>query len=643
VFHSDSKTPNLDINEEKGAFICRACGKAGKLTDLARHLGVAFERRPQEDYKLSDENAMWLLKKQGISSETVEHFSIKADYKKQAWQYPIFQWKTNTLLGYRFKSYDATAARKYWETGNIGAVPYFGQVDGPVIFLTEGEKDCWLLSQNELPAMCITGSATSVPDDLAEALRANGIEEVRIVYDLDGAGEEGAKKVVEALGEQFTVKVLQLPKSLGKGGDCADLKRIKGDKFKGAIENLPVASLTNRVYDENDIVARVAREGFLRSYVQYCKGKTDAPLIFHLGVGLGILGAAMENNVQIPSWADQVLFPNLWIVLIAPSGFMRKSAALGMGKRLLRSAVPKAILSDDATPEKLARILQDNPAGLLTVSEFTRLLAMLSKEYNAGMMQMLTELYDSPATWTMERQSSAKVTIENVSISMLGATTLDWLQGKAEQKHLRGGFLARFLFLPATERGERVKQQPDANFHIREPLKEWLLDVSNLKGVADYSEVWSDFDDWLYNYERLAESGGMPPELMGLYSRTGTMALKLALIFQASLKPQLKITPEAMKAAQQFIEYIHRVTLKVTKTFTQGWFGQQCSRVLGYLGSQGGESSRKDLARFMQIEGYKLDNVVNALKEQDKIEERVDKKTGQRGRPPRMYALKDGE
>jgi len=43
--------------------------------------------------------------------------------------------------------------------------------------------------------------------------------------------------------------------------------------------------------DESKLLAQVADKGFLRSYVQHCADSTDAPWIFHLGVGIGILGA----------------------------------------------------------------------------------------------------------------------------------------------------------------------------------------------------------------------------------------------------------------------------------------------------------------------------------------------------------------
>lgn len=641
VFHPDSKTPNLDINEEKGAFICRACGKAGKLTDLARHLNIPIERRATGDYRVNDANATWMLCKLGVNPQTQEHFSIKPDFKAQAWKYPIFDWQTNEFLGHRYKSYDAHAERKYWEDGGIGARVYFGRVEGPVTYLAEGEKDVWILAQAGLPSACITGTAITVPDDLREALEAQGVEEIRILYDLDSAGKKGARLVVETLGDQFTVKVLQLPKSLGKSGDVADLHRIKGDKFKGAIENLPVVSLTRRKYDENGIIGKVADKGFLRSYVDYCKDKTDAPHIFHLAVGLGVLGAALGNNALIPCfYGDLKLYPNLWVVLVAPTGFYRKSTALMMGKRLLRSAVPKALMPDDCTPQKLAVVLRDNPAGLMTISEFTRLLASFEREFMAGTKEMLTEMYDSPEEWVLERKSSKKVVIKDVSLSLLGATTIAWLEERVKARDLEGGFLARFLFIAGTERGPRPRRCGDVNHHIYLKLQEHLGAVAELEGRADYSLVEDDLRDWIYNYERLAEQGGMPPELVGMYARTGTTVQKLALLFQISMtSSSLKITPEAAEKAKTLLEYIHQQTAKVTRSFADNWFGRELEKVVRILGNNGGEITRQELMRATRLKSRQLDEVVKALHEQGRLEIKKMEASSGGGPRPTVYVL----
>jgi len=320
---------------------------------------------------------------------------------------------------------------------------------------------------------------------------------------------------------------------------------------------------------------------------------------------------------------------------------MRKSTALHQGKRLLRHSVEAAILADDFTPEKLTTILQNNAAGLLVVSEFTRLLDMVNRDYNAGLRQMLTELYDSPDKWIVERKKEGTSTIENAAISLLGATTLDWLGNRVESQDLRGGFLARFLFLPATKRGPRVKEQPSINATIRSELWNYLKEVNELKGEADFSEVWNAYDNWLYGYERTVESEEVTPELMGMYARAGTTTLKLALIMQASLKPQIEVTAEAMQRAIAFVEYVHRATTRVAERFADSRFGKQMQRVIDYLESQGGKASRSEVLKYSKLSARQLSEIISTLKESGRIEEEKAEGKKKPGRATTLYVLKE--
>lgn len=391
---------------------------------------------------------------------------------------------------------------------------------------------------------------------------------------------------------------------------------------------------------ESGLINQVTQErGFLGPYVRNCMDTTDAPPIYHLGVGLAILGAAMGNQVGIPSYGGHTIYPNMFMVLIAPSGLMRKTTALNLGKRLLRSAVPLRSLPDDWTPEKLVDLLQKNPAGLFTISEFTRLLAQLEKEYMGGGMQMLTELYDSPEEFVVERKMGGKTVIKEPALSLLGATTLEWLEECVRRRDLEGGFLARFVFLPALERGPRVPLANAAKHHVYLELKDHLRTVSNLTGRADYSPCWKDYDKWLYDYERRAERK-MPPELIGMYSRTGVTTLKLAVIFQASRCPQLQVTPEAMQDAKTFITEIHKLTAMVTEGFGDTRFERDTQKVLRAIKDSRGKIGRSDLLRATKLESHMLDRVVKTLIEREEIET-LREKTG--GRPAVVLSLIEGE
>jgi len=263
-------------------------------------------------------------------------------------------------------------------------------------------------------------------------------------------------------------------------------------------------------------------------------------------------------------------------------------------------------------------------------------LQILDRDYNRGAKEMLTELYDSPDHYVIQRKMGGKTTIENAAISFLGATTLDWLEDRVKRRDLEGGFLARFLFLPATERGPRVTEMPDVAHHVRLSLRDHLRSVAEMEGIADLSGVKKQYADWLYKYERHVESGGMPSELTGVYSRAGVTAKKLAVIFQASLRPgELKISPEAMENATTFVEYIHRATAQVAGGFADTWFEKQMKKAKQFI-MRHGAVNRNDLSRHMRIKPRELNEVMQALQESGEIDISRDESGG---RPATIYTL----
>src|SRR5262249_22707391 len=75
---------------------------------------------------------------------------------------------------------------------------------------------------------------------------------------------------------------------------------------------------------------------FLDDFVGYLQTRTDAPSDFHVHAGMVALSTAVGNRVWTHGWTRPV-YPNLWAVVIAPSGY-GKSAPLDMAERVLRKA-----------------------------------------------------------------------------------------------------------------------------------------------------------------------------------------------------------------------------------------------------------------------------------------------------------------
>jgi hypothetical protein len=108
-------------------------------------------------------------------------------------------------------------------------------------------------------------------------------------------------------------------------------------------------------------VELIADEGFLRSFIDYASEQTDSPKKFLLMSGLVALTGAIGNKVWVRAWGQRV-FPNLWVILVAPSGIYRKNTAIDLGLNLLRRGISGRIAPTDFSREAWLDGLQSNPA-----------------------------------------------------------------------------------------------------------------------------------------------------------------------------------------------------------------------------------------------------------------------------------------
>lgn len=275
-------------------------------------------------------------------------------------------------------------------------------------------------------------------------------------------------------------------------------------------------------------------DGWLHDYLMAVTPLTDAPVEFHLISGLCAISAAIGNSLYVESWGQNV-FPHLWAVLVAPSSFWRKSTSINTAEALLRAAAPDALLPSDFSREKFLRILSEKPAGLLTVKEFGGFLAALGRDYMGGMKENLTELYDGPDVFTRALQSG-EITVARPAVTILAATTLDWLEGRITDGDLRGGFLARFLFVTASAKASSKGLTQGMDYLERMRLVDGLKEISERPGAkVEYAKgVREMLDDWMQGWEAEVGKTNHRSDLSGFAVRLQTYALKLAMIYRAS-------------------------------------------------------------------------------------------------------------
>ena len=96
--------------------------------------------------------------------------------------------------------------------------------------------------------------------------------------------------------------------------------------------------------------------GWLGEYLRYTEIQ-ESPTGFHFWTGVVLIASALRRNVFLP-WGSIPVFPNHYIILVAPQGRARKSTCISMGRQLVEQVPAVRVLAETSSPEAIVRDLQ---------------------------------------------------------------------------------------------------------------------------------------------------------------------------------------------------------------------------------------------------------------------------------------------
>lgn len=394
---------------------------------------------------------------------------------------------------------------------------------------------------------------------------------------------------------------------------------------------------------ERDIMQFIvgSQDSMLGSYVAYARQITDAPLAFHVGGGLAMMAGAIGSNIFWRGGGHREQWPNLFLLLLAPSGIFRKSTSVDLPTNLLAAACSGSILDREFSPEQFIRNLAEQPTSLLKESEFSSLLERMKSSYMQGMKQRLTDLYDCQDSYDRMIRgvngTGERIRIVRPSLSILAASTLDWLVESLTETDMRSGFMPRFLFIAPSEK----EPEPPGGYWATGDSRLSAAIIRGLAGLSRMKRAQVSFKpahrrivEWTEAHAVQADTGEAPDELLGLYSRLGHHLAKLCTLLTVSedaIQERYEVSPETADRAIAFMEWILDGTARVfTERVTFSKFEREAQKALRFIGAA---RDRSDLLKKMKCSAQELDRLVNTLKERGEIIEQVES-TG--GRPKKM-------
>ena len=273
----------------------------------------------------------------------------------------------------------------------------------------------------------------------------------------------------------------------------------------------------------------------MKDYVEYASSLTDAPKIFHVFGGLTTMAACVRKRAWVPGFGGRPLYPNIWSIFIAPSSVYRKSTALNIARDMMEEA-SAAILPEDFSREMLVEALSKSPQGCFVWSEFGSAISQFDKEYMSGIKDMLADLYDCPLSYTRMLKSGT-FQVEEPYLTILGATNVDWMVDKRNIKNdMRGGFLARCLFVPFTSKDFEMDVPGEVDHFWKIRLEGFLRSIQELHpvefSIGRIGDIRRELKEELDEISRQSE---YVIELSAAFTRYQAVALKLATLYAISM------------------------------------------------------------------------------------------------------------
>tara|TARA_R110000824_G_scaffold77767_3_gene196574 strand:+ start:9931 stop:11109 length:1179 start_codon:yes stop_codon:yes gene_type:complete len=337
-------------------------------------------------------------------------------------------------------------------------------------------------------------------------------------------------------------------------------------------------------------------DDWITSYMDYTYN-SEPPELYKEWVAISCIASVLQRRCSLP-WGDITFYPNMYIVLVGPSGRCRKGTAMGPGYKLLTELGVK-MAAESITREALIRELKQTTSTEVHADtgavELHSSLTIYSQELtvflgynNTALMSDLTDWYDCRSRWTYRTKNMGTDEIIGVWVNLIGATTPELIQSTLPRDAIGGGLTSRIIFVYADQKGKIVpapfltKKEEQLNVNLTEDLER----IGTLRGEFRIT------DDFLEHYVDWYTAQHTKPaitdlRLSGYNERRPTHLLKLCMILSASKGDSMIMGKDIFDKAKSLLERTER---KMIYTFSGVGKADQAdtlSRVMAYIATEG--------------------------------------------------------
>ena len=317
-------------------------------------------------------------------------------------------------------------------------------------------------------------------------------------------------------------------------------------------------------------------DNWIEAYLKYTDN-TEPPRVYREWTALSVIAAALERKCYL-NWGHITFYPNMYIVLVGPSGKCRKGTAMGVGASMLRE-IGIEMAAEAITREALIREL-DKAAKTETDPEtgdmmFHSSLTVFSQELtvflgynNVQLMSDITDWYDCRDRWTYRTKGSGTDDITGVWVNLIGATTPDLIKSTLPQDAIGGGLSSRIVFVYADEKGKVVPDPflTDEDQRLYEDLVSDLEQIHMMKGSYNFTdEFMAKYSAWYTHQEK--NPPFYHPNFSGYVNRRQNHIIKMSMIISASQREDMLMTGDIFNEALGMLTEVEQKMPEVFKGY----------------------------------------------------------------------------
>lgn len=309
---------------------------------------------------------------------------------------------------------------------------------------------------------------------------------------------------------------------------------------------------------------------WIDSFLEY-SSNSEAPTIYRRWAAVSAIASMLRRNCWL-QW-HQKIYPNMYIVLIGPSGG-RKGTAMRLTGDMLRELnvrMAAEAITREALIRELFQSTTTETAGNVvyehcSLTIFSEELAVFLGQQNLQLISDLTDWYDCKDVWTYRTKNHGTDEIQGVWVNIIGATTPTILQSSLPQDAIGGGLTSRMIFVyaPGKEKLIPVPFITEEAEALRKLLVQDLEEISLLRGMFRVDkEFLTQWTKWYVEQEGSLKNLS-DRHFHGYKERRPTHVLKLCMILNASRTDEMIIQAQDLFRA---IEYITEVEASMPRVF----------------------------------------------------------------------------